>query len=236
MLERKEIQLNNENVLTINNISSENCWTYENAFYWFSHPCRINKFLAHYELYKTICDLPGDVLELGVYKGASLIRFATYRNLLENDFSRKIVGFDIFGAFPRVNLSSESDLEFIDKFEKAAGDGLHIEDLLKVFERKGFENMQLVKGNVFETIPVFLRANPATRIAFLHLDMDVKEPTEFALDLLYDRVVPNGLIVIDDYNSVSGATDAVDSFCKKRQLEIKKLNNYSVPSFIKKPV
>ena len=222
--------------MEIHDLKLEKIWDYENGFYWFSHPSRINKMLAHYELYKSVCDLPGDVLELGVYKGASLVRFATFRNLLENDFSRKIIGFDIFGEFPRADLSSESDLEFIDKFEEAGGDGLDIDDLLKVCQRKGFENLQLIKGNIFETVPEYLRTNPATRVSLLHLDMDVKEPTEFALDLLYDCVVPNGLVVVDDYTSVSGATDAVDRFCKEHQLEIKKLNNYSVPSFIKKPV
>ena len=33
---------------------------------------------------------------LGVSKGASLVRFATFRDALENDFARKIVGFDAF--------------------------------------------------------------------------------------------------------------------------------------------
>jgi hypothetical protein len=32
------------------------------------------------------------------------------------------------------------------------------------------------------------------------------------------RVVPNGIIVFDDYNSVAGETDAVDAFVAKKQL------------------
>ena len=73
----------------INGFSSIDKWDFENSFYWFSDPTRINKLLAQYELYKSIIDLPGDVLEFGVYKLCSLIRLATYRNLIENDFSRK---------------------------------------------------------------------------------------------------------------------------------------------------
>jgi hypothetical protein len=53
------------------------------------------------------------------------------------------------------------------------------------------------------------------KIVFLHLDIDVIEPKESALDLLYDQVVPIRLIVIEDYNSIYGATDAVYGFCKK---------------------
>ena len=219
----------------IRGLNPNEVWNYENGFYWFSHRARINKFIAHYELYKTILGLPGDVLELGVYKSASLIRFATFRGLLENDFSRKIFGFDAFGSFPKTKLTLDDDLHFIDTFQNNGGAGLEKEQVEKILFDKGFDNVELIKGNVFDTLPVFLKANPATRISILHLDLDVKEPTEFALDILYEKLVPNGLIIVDDYGSVAGATDAFHEFSKKRGLLIEKLNNYSTPAYIRKP-
>lgn len=222
--------------LDIRGMNSSGAYDYENAFYWFSHPTRINKLISHYELYRKILDLPGDIWELGVFKGASLVRLATFRNLLENDHSRKIVGFDSFGKFPRADLTVPSDLEFITKFEESAGDGLNKEQVQQVLKRKKFDNIFLQQGNVFETIPRYLAENPATRIAFLHLDMDVREPTVFALESLYDRIVPNGLIVLDDYNSVAGETDAVDEFVSKKNLAIKKTHHYYIPAYIQKPV
>lgn len=68
------------NNLKIRNLSKKKIWDYENGFYLFSSVSRINKLLSHYELYKMILGLPGHIFELGVYKGASLIRFATFRN------------------------------------------------------------------------------------------------------------------------------------------------------------
>jgi SAM-dependent methyltransferase len=221
--------------LAIRDLSSRDVWDHENAFYWFSHPTRINKMLAHYELYKSILGLPGHVVELGVYKGASLIRLATFRNALENDFSRQIIGFDAFGEFPRENLDSENDLHFIRGFEEAGGNGLSVEELSGILRRKSFQNVALVKGNVFATLPEYLQAHPETRIALLHLDMDVKEPTVFALEQLYERVVPGGLIVFDDYNSVAGETEAVDEFAAQKKLQLQKLNYYNVPAFLRKP-
>lgn len=46
---------------------------------------------------------------MGIYlssvcKAGSLVHFATFRDALENDFSRKIVGFDAFGSFPTDKL------------------------------------------------------------------------------------------------------------------------------------
>jgi Macrocin-O-methyltransferase (TylF) len=133
-------------------------------------------------------------------------------------------------------ISSNADHEFIKRFEEGGGDGLSIMEAQSIFEKKGFQNIFLQEGNVFDTLPQYLDLHPEVRIAFLHLDMDVKEPTAFALACLYDRVVPNGLIVFDDYNAVAGETEAVDEFLAKRKLSIQKTSHYTVPSFVIKPV
>ena len=225
----------------IKNLNSENVWDYENGFYWFSPTTRINKLLAHYELYKKITSLPGDILEFGVYKGSSLIRFSTFRDSIENNNSRKIIGFDIFGQFPKSQIQNKSDIEFIEKFEKESGDGLDVDELNSILKSKNIENTELIQGNVFETLPKFLEQRPNLRISLLHLDLDVNEPTAFVLKMLYDRVVPNGLIVLDDYNTtdhntVAGETDAVDNFIYENKLKIEKLSFYNVPAYIQKPL
>ncbi|MBI3793726.1 MAG: class I SAM-dependent methyltransferase [Nitrospinae bacterium] len=220
--------------LTVRGLSSNKFWDFENGFSWFAHQTRLNKMLAHYELYKSIVGLPGHVLELGVFKGTSLLRLAGFRNYLENDYSRKIVGFDTFGKFPDKNIKLKKDLDFIDYFAKDSGDGLSLDELKSILAKKDFKNIFLVKGNVFETLPSYLAKNPETKIAYLHLDMDVKEPTAFALEMLYDRVVPNGVIVLDDYNYIAGGTQAIDDFVKGKKLRIEKTSCH-VPAFIRKP-
>ena len=221
---------------TIRNLKRDKVWDYENGFYWYSAKSRVNKMLAHYELYKTIVHIPGDIFELGVYKGVSLVRFATFRDALENDYSRRIIGFDAFGDFPTAKLEVEDDLKFVEKFIGAGGKGLSLNEVTEILKSKGFENVSLVKGNIFDSLPDYVCRHPETRIALLHLDMDVKEPTDFALELLYDRVVPGGVIVFDDYNGVIGSTLSVDAFVKKYQLKLEKLPFYSAPAFIRKTV
>lgn len=78
----------------------ENAYEYENGFILTSAICRMGNFLSHYELYKKILDVPGEIVELGVFKGSSFIQFGTFRELLENENARKIIGFDVFGKFP----------------------------------------------------------------------------------------------------------------------------------------
>ena len=128
----------------------------------------------------------------------------------------------------------KDDLAFIESFEGAGGHGLNEDE--DILSEKGFANFELIKGNVFDTLPKYLSVNPGKRIALLHLDMDVKEPSDFALELLYERIVPGGLIIFDDYNSVAGETISVDEFVAKHKLKLEKLPFYNVPTFVRKPL
>ena len=96
-------------------------------------------------------------------------------------------------------------------------------------------NSCIIKGDVRKTLPSFLKKNSELKVSLLHLDMDIYEPTKFVLKKMFDRVVRGGIILIDDYNAVPGATKAIDEFLKKnRSLKIQKLGFYKLPAFIKK--
>ncbi|MHC8508101.1 MAG: TylF/MycF/NovP-related O-methyltransferase [Rhodospirillales bacterium] len=222
--------------LTLQGLSSDNVWDYENGFHWFSDNSRLMHVLSHYELYKSTSGLPGDVIECGVFKAVSLIRWASFRRALETDSSRKIIGFDVFGPFPGENLTSKEDVELAETFNNDDGEALTVDEFRSVMERKGFQNIQAVEGNIFQTLPKYLEDNPQTRVSLLHLDMDVKPPTEFALNLLWDRMVPGGLILADDYNGLAGATDAFQEFAQARGLALEKPLFDQKPAFIRVPL
>lgn len=165
---------------------------YENGFYLTSDVYRIGNIIAHYELYKKIVDLPGDVIELGVFKGSSLIQFSEFRELLENEHARKIIGFDVFGNFPGEERV-ESDKKFVKEWnEKFKNEFLSKDDIYKSLGRKGINNVELVEGNIVETLPEYLKRNPYTRVALLHIDTDVYEPAKLALEMLFDKMVRGG--------------------------------------------
>lgn len=206
---------------------------YENGFSMTSEPYRIGNMIAHYELYKKIIQLPGDVIELGVFKGNSLIQFATFRELLENEKSRKIIGFDVFGNFPD-NLSIESDLHFSNRWnESFKNDIPSREDILKSLDHKKISNVELIEGNILETVDQYLKKYPHTRIALLHIDTDVYEPAKYAFDKLFDIVVKNGVVILDDYGTVEGETIAVDEFLKNHDFNVNKFSfSHTKPSYI----
>ncbi len=214
---------------------TEKCWDYENGFYLTSHVTRIAKMLAHYELYKTIIGLPGHVVECGVYKGASFLRFATFRELLESPHSRKMIGFDAFGRFPEQNEDA-ANKSFIERFAAAGGDGISFNSFHDVLVYKGFENCELIEGDICATVPQYVRDHPELKIALLHVDVDVYHPTKVVLENLFDRVVKGGLVVFDDYATVVGETRALDEFLAKTQTDvlIEKLPISHIPAYIRK--
>lgn len=206
----------------------ENQWDYENGFYLTSHKTRLSKLIAHYELYKRIINLPGHIVECGVYKGASIIRFATFRDILENSYSRKIIGFDMFGKFPR--SGDKNDIDFVNNFENAGGYGIPKTELEKVFSHKEFSNYEFIEGDISVTIPEYIKTHPELKISLLHIDVDIYEPSKIILENLYERVVKDGIIIFDDYSIVPGATRAIDEFFIETRIE--KLSISHVPSFI----
>ncbi len=211
-------------------------WDYENGFYLTSHPTRLSKMIAHYELYKSIINLPGHLVECGVLKGTSLIRFATFRDMLESPYSRKIIGFDVFGQFPRQN--DQYDDKFVEEFERNAGPGIPVEQLEEVFRYKAINNYELIQGDILETVPKYLGKHPETKIALLHIDVDVYKPTLTILEYLFDRVVKNGLIVFDDYGTVEGETRAIDEYLNSNypniEVCLQKLPVSHIPVYMKK--
>ena len=222
-----------KSVSKFKNVSKDDVWNSENIFYLKTDVYRIANLINHYEIYKKIISLPGDIVECGVFKGISLTRFLTFREILENYNSRKIYGFDVFGKFPKAK--NQGDKSWVKKWEKNAGDGSDVKELNNILLDKKFSNFELVKGDVKKTIPNLIKQHPGLKISLLHLDMDIYEPTKFTLNKLFPYVVKGGIILLDDYNEVFGATKATDEFLKlNKGLKITKLNFYRKPSYIVK--
>ncbi len=189
---------------------------YENGFYLTADTSRFAKFIAQYELYKKVVDLHGAIVECGVFKGSSLMRWLAFRDILENKFARDIIAFDIFGKFPQTNY--HDDLVCRKQFIQSAGDeSISITDLNTVLENKGqTRNIKLIKGNICNTIPEYVKKNPQLRIALLNLDTDVYEPAATILEQMWSLIVPGGVLILDDYGVFPGETQAVDEFFKSK--------------------
>jgi hypothetical protein len=207
---------------------------YENAFYLSCDSTRMSKILAHYELFRMTWELPGAIIECGVFKGASLVRFAMLRELFGNTFSKKIVGFDTFGLFPETDY--EPDKKRRTAFVESAGEeSISIEQLQFVLEHKHCSrHVDLIAGDVRWTVPKYVEDNPELRISLLNLDTDLYEPAVAILEHLWPRVLKGGIVILDDYGTFPGETKAVDEFFRDRCVTIRKLPFCMTPCYIVK--
>ena len=177
------------------------------------------RFLAHYELFKKVIDLPGCIVELGVFKGAS---FFTWGNLLETfctcDRYRKVFGFDHFEGltFTQEDGGKDESFKKVEASYMATADEVRTLVELHTMDNMlpGVERCRLIEGDVMETIPAFLEENPGLKISLLHFDMDIYKPTLFGLEKLYPLVLKGGVVCFDQYGLIpwQGETSAVDEY------------------------
>lgn len=196
---------------------------HENAFYQSAPIARFSKFVSHLDLFRLSAGLPGEIVECGVFKGASLFRWVKFRSLLENAQSRRIVAFDVFGAFPAADLAADAAVR--ESFVREAGaNGLSRAEIVRLLETQNLmENVDLVEGDIRETVPAYVARHPELRISLLHVDVDLYRPTLCCLEAFYPRVVAGGVVVLDDYGAFPGANRAIDEYFAGRPVAIRRL-------------
>jgi len=212
----------------------EKAFEYENNFYLSCDITRISKILSHYEIYKMIKEIAGEVVECGVFKGASYLRFVMFREIFGNPFSKKIIGFDTFSKFPETSF--QDDEKARKQFINSAGsDSISKEQLLKILNHKGLnKHIDLIEGDITETVPAYVKANPELKISLLNLDTDIYEPAVTILEHLYPKITKGGILMLDDYGTHPGETKAVDEYFQNKNIEIKKFSFAMTPSYIVK--
>jgi len=202
---------------------TEKKFNYENGYMATAEPRRFSKFITHLDLFRRTSDLRGEIVELGVFKGNSLFRGLKFRDLLEYTYSRKIVAFDMFGDFPNTSfdLDKKERQLFID--ETNGGVGISLAELNYYLEYLNLnKNLDLIQGDILETLPEYCQNNPQLKISLLHIDVDLYEATKIGLENLFDKVVKGGVIVFDDYGDFAGANKAIDDYLSGKY-EIKKM-------------
>lgn len=129
----------------------------------------------------------GDFVELGVFKGHTTLFAAEYLEF--QTWDRRWFLYDTFEGIPEDQLDPG-----LEETNKLIYDGtFSFEEVLDRFS--GFPNIAVIKGRV----PEILAENSPPKIAFLHVDLNNTVAEIAALDALYDRIAPGGVIVFDDY-------------------------------------
>lgn len=200
-----------------------------------------NKLIARTLLYDKVKNIPGDIVECGVFKGTGMYTFLKLKNLFHPNSVKKVIGFDFFNTEELISSIN-------DTFDKETMGTLfsgrsfeHETSFVEVFENQllshGFlkSDFDLVQGDVTTTTKKFVEENPGFKISLLYLDLDLDKPTYDSLNNLWDRVSKGGIVVFDEYGYHKWSeSKGVDRFVEEKGLKLKPLDYQAPTAYIKK--
>jgi O-methyltransferase len=152
-------------------------------------------------------DVPGDLIETGVWRGGSVIFM---RAALEayGDRSRQVWVADSFAGLPPPEPGVTADAGDVHHgFESLA---VPLEEVQANFRRYGMldERVRFLKGWFKDTLPTA----PIERLAVARLDGDMYGSTMDALRALYPKLSAGGFLIVDDFGTVPGCAKAVEDY------------------------
>ena len=170
--------------------------------------------------YLNAAGIEGDIVECGVWRGGSMM---LAKDLCSDDpISRRIYLYDTFSG---MSEPTDDDVSHVERparetYQATRRDSntdwadASLEEVQENFRRAQLldDSVVFVKGKVEETLAD--KTNQPQRIALLRLDTDWYESTKIELEVLYPRLVPGGVLIIDDYGHWAGARKAVDEYFK----------------------
>lgn len=136
---------------------------------------------------KNALNVEGDFVECGVFKGfcsAVILKYLDFQAI-----PRQAYLYDTFEGLPAKTSTEEERLAWA---YPENTDDIYSEVCAKFSK---YKNVTIVRGIVPDS---FAKAIPE-KIAFLHIDMNSAQAEMLALESLFERVTPGGLIVFDDF-------------------------------------
>jgi O-methyltransferase len=201
----------------VNTRKSQPTWTIDDITPYTMTTSAQQHCLADAIAYVAANQIPGDIVECGVWRGGSMMLAAT--QLIELGAATRDLW--LFDTFEGMTPPSDEDRDF---------SGCHATEILDrgdfLAEKcRAYAPLELVaanlastgypralchfvKGPVEETLP---NSAPAS-IAILRLDTDWYRSTKHELVHLFPRLSSGGILIVDDYGHWQGARKAVDEY------------------------
>jgi O-methyltransferase len=152
-------------------------------------------------------DVPGDLLEAGVWRGGAAIFMRAALAAL-GDTERVVWVADSFQGLPKPDPRHEADRG--DQHWTQTSLAVSLEEVKRNFSRYGLLDQQVrfLKGWFRETLPTA----PVERLAVLRADGDMYGSTIEILNALYPKLSVGGFAIMDDYGAVPGCKAAVEDY------------------------
>tara|TARA_B100000989_G_scaffold81467_3_gene58181 strand:+ start:569 stop:1222 length:654 start_codon:yes stop_codon:yes gene_type:complete len=194
---------------------------------------RLKKIFVRYELFKLSENIPGDIVEAGVFKGTGHLYWLKLLKIFDQNSIKKVVGFDTFTKFPETtkNFERKAAKEFTKEAKYKIEKNLISKINNKVKALGCLNRSELIKGDITKTSVKYCKKNRGFKISLLHLDLDTYAGTKAALENFFPLVSKGGVVVFDEYGVRGwGETEAADEYFSKFKYTIQKIKNSLKPT------
>jgi len=197
---RLNFRLYNRNLLWIEDESYKNTWR---RFPERDSGIKDRKYVL-YSMAKSLANLPGDSVECGVFNGGSSFLICAAMQGKVNYLHHA------FDSFEGLSKPLKNDIPSDNRAYSWQEHDLSIPMTTVQENLSQFDFVRYYKG----WIPTRFHEIADRKFAFVHIDVDLYQPTYDSVAFFYDRMVPSGIIMCDDYgfSTCPGATKAMDEF------------------------
>ena len=168
---------------------------------------QLKRFLALYEIFKLVLPVKGSVVECGVFRGFGVMSWAKLSAMLEpENLTRRIYGFDSFEGFPSVSDQHDANAVVTPSpGDLAANSYDELQLLIEQYDKDRFlghiPKVELIRGDVVETMPRFIETHPHLLVSLLFLDLDLYEPTRAVLRAVLPRMPKGAVLAFDELDN-----------------------------------
>lgn len=175
---------------------------------------RRDRFQALVGLLQKVLPLQGLVAECGCYRGLSSYMICSYLQAADAGFDGG--GYRIFDSFaglsePQPEDAIDMSMSGAKRLARMTKPGAFAASLPLVQQHlSDFPGIAYYPGWIPQAFP----DEPEARYRFVHVDVDIYQPTRDCFEYFYPRLVPGGILLSDDY-AWPGARRAIEEFCAR---------------------
>lgn len=188
--------------------------------------CESRKNIELQFLIDKIRDVPGDIVELGVWTGNNAVEFIWQAK------EKKYVGFDTFKGYTDEDIDASPNQEDLrenntgrwgpwEQWNGALDTIKRIQNFKNLLDSDGvlLADFEIVEGDLKDTLPQYIKENKIQKIAMLYVDCNVYPAALRGIEAAWPIMSKGSIICIDEHQE-GGETKALKEFAKKNNQEI----------------
>jgi O-methyltransferase len=186
-------------------------------------------YISNLRIAAQVKSVPGVVVECGTWRGGMIAGIA---DVLGGN--RRYYLFDSFEGLPPAQeidgtdaLAWQADTSGPKYYNNCAASE---EEARVVMSKSPAVDYRIIKGWFNSTLS---KMDSSEEIALLRMDADWYDSTKCILDHFGERVVPGGIVIVDDYYTWEGCTIAVNEYAAAHKWRIQQ-SRYAGVCFVKK--